>query len=80
LPADNIVELHGRRWNIDTNLRGLKQTVRLGHLRSLSAPMAAKELIAGVMAYNLVRTVRMAAAQLVGVDPRELSFSKCRSL
>jgi hypothetical protein len=35
--------------------------------------MVTKEPIAGVMAYNLVRTVQMAAAQLAGVDPRNHS-------
>jgi hypothetical protein len=80
LSADEIVELYGLRWNIETDLRSLKQTVRLGHLRSLSLQMVAKELIAGVTAYNLVRTVQMAAAQSAGVDPRELSFSKVQTV
>jgi len=80
LPVDEIVGLYGLRWNIETDLRSLKQTVRLGHLRSLSPQMVTKELITGVMAYNLVRTVQMAAAQLVGVDPRELSFSKVQTV
>ena len=80
LPAEEIVELYGLRWNIETDLRSLKQTVRLGHLRSLSPPMVAQELIAGVMAYNLVRTVQLAAAQLVGVDPRQLSFARVQTV
>ena len=80
LPADEIIELYGRRWNIETDLRSLKQTVRLGQLRSLSTAMVTKELIAGVMAYNLVRTVQMAAAQWVGIDPRDLSFSKVQAI
>jgi hypothetical protein len=75
LPADEIVKLYGLRWNIETDLRSLKQTVRLGHLRSQSKPMVTKELISGIIAYNLVRIVQMAAAQLAGVDTRELSFS-----
>ena len=80
LPADEIVALYGRRWNIETDLRSLKQTVRLGHLRSLSTQMVTKELITGVMAYNLVRTVQMAAAQWAAIDPRELSFSKVQTI
>lgn len=80
LPADEIVELYGRRWNIETDLRSLKQTVRLGQLRSLSTEMVTKELITGVMAYNLVRTVQMAAAQWVGIDPRDLSFSMVQAI
>jgi hypothetical protein len=80
LPADEIVKLYGLRWNIETDLRSLKQTVRLGHLHSLSTPMVTKELITGIMAYNLVRTVQTAAAQLVGVTPRELSFARVQTI
>lgn len=80
LPADEIVKLYGLRWNIETDLRTLKQTVRLGHLRSLSTQMVTKELLTGIMAYNLVRTVQIAAAQLVGIDPRELSFARVRTI
>lgn len=75
LSDDEIVELYGRRWNIETDLRSLKQTVRLTHLRCKSLPMVIKELITAVMAYNLVRTVQMAAARWAGIDPREWSFS-----
>jgi len=76
LPASEIVELYGRRWNIETDLRSLKQTLHLGQLRSKSTKMVAKELISGVMAYNLVRAVQIAAAQSAGLEPRELSFSQ----
>ena len=75
LSADEVVELYGRRWNIETDLRSLKQTVRLEHLRCKSLPMVTKELISAVMAYNLVRTVQMAAAKWAGIDARQLSFS-----
>lgn len=80
LPANEIVELYGRRWNIETDLRSLKQMVRWGQVRSLSTQMVTKELISGVMAYNLVRTVQLSAAQLAGIDPRQLSFSKVQTV
>lgn len=80
LSADKIVELYGRRWNIETDLRSLKQTVRLGHLRSQSTQITNKEILTGIMAYNLVRTVQLAAAQLAGIDPRDLSFSTVQTI
>jgi hypothetical protein len=76
LPADELVQLYGRRWNIETDLRSLKQTLHLGHLRCQSQDMVAKELIAGVMAYNLVRAVQIAAAKETGVEPRQMSFAQ----
>ncbi len=80
LPAEEIVEFYGLRWNIETDLRTLKQMVRLGHIRSLSTQTVTKEIISGIMAYNLVRAVQMAAAQLAGVDPRDLSFARVQAV
>jgi putative transposase len=73
--ADEIVILYGRRWNIETDLRSLKRTVRLHALKSRTVDMVAKELVVGVAAYNLVHTIMEAAAQKAGLEPRELSFS-----
>jgi len=73
--ADEIVILYGRRWNIETDLRSLKRTVRLHALKSRTVDMVAKELVLGVAAYNLVHTFMEAAAQKAGLEPRELSFS-----
>jgi hypothetical protein len=80
LTDEEIIELYGQRWNIETDLRTLKQTVRLGHIRSLSTPMVTKEIITGIMAYNLVRAVQMATAQMAGVDPRDLSFARVQAI
>ncbi len=74
-PADDIVTLYGCRWNIETDLRSLKRTVRLQTLSSKTPAMVAKELVVGVAAYNLVITFMEAAARLAGLEPRELSFS-----
>jgi transposase len=80
LPVEQIIELYGRRWNIETDLRSLKKEVRLRELRSKSPQMIAKEVIACVMAYNLIRTVQLAAAELVGIEPRQLSFSRVQAV
>jgi hypothetical protein len=74
-PVDQIVELYGRRWNIETDLRSLKRTVRLHHLMVKSDDMLEKELLMSVSAYNLVRTVMSVAARKSGIDPRQLSFA-----
>jgi putative transposase len=75
LPAEQIVELYGRRWNIETDLRSLKQTVRLQRITAHSADMMEKELLVAVMAYNLVRAMMFLAAQRANIDSRQLSFT-----
>jgi hypothetical protein len=80
LPVEEMIELYGKRWYIETDLRSLKQTVRLHMLTAQSPSMVAKELILGVCAYNLVRALMHTAAQQTGVDPRRLSFSRTRDV
>jgi putative transposase len=75
LPAEQIVELYARRWNIETDLRALKQTVRLQHLTAKTTDLMEKELGAAVSAYNLVRAVMVLAARRANLHPRQLSFT-----
>jgi hypothetical protein len=75
LPAEEVVELYGRRWNIETDLRSLKQTVRLQRISAHSADMMEKELLVAVMAYNLVRAIMFLAARRAKIDARQLSFT-----
>lgn len=74
-PAEEVVELYGRRWHIETDLRSLKQTVHLQRITVQSADMMEKELLAAVMAYNLVRAIMFLAAQRARIDARQLSFT-----
>jgi hypothetical protein len=80
LPAEEVVELYGRRWRIETDLRSLKQTVRLQRISAHSADMMEKELLVAVMAYNLVRAIMFQAAQRARIDPRQLSFTYARNI
>lgn len=80
LPPEEIAQLYGYRWNIETDLRSLKQTVHLHSLRTRSVAMVAKELVLAVAAYNLVRGTMCAAAHTAGIDPRQLSFSRVQDV
>ena len=80
LAVEQILELYGQRWNIETDLRSLKQTVDLKMLRCQSVDMVAKELVVAMVSYNLVRTVMNAAAQQNNLDPRRLSFSRSQDV
>jgi putative transposase len=75
LPTEDIVALYGRRWNIETDLRSLKRTVRLHHLSAKTMDMLEKELLMATSAYNFVRAVMCMAARRSRIDPRQLSFA-----
>ena len=80
LPVEQILELYGQRWNIETDLRSLKQTINLKMLRCHSVDMVAKELVLAITGYNLVRAIMNAAAEQQGLDPRRLSFSRSQDV
>lgn len=75
-----LLRLYGDRWDVETDLRSLKQTLRLQTLRCHSVDMVAKELVLSIAGYNLVRVVMQAAAEEHQTDPRRLSFSRCQDV
>ncbi len=75
-PAEQIVATYGQRWNVETDLRSLKRTLRLHHLTDKSPDMLEKELLMAVSAYNLVRAVMCLAARQTRTDARQLSFTQ----
>jgi hypothetical protein len=80
LGVEYILQLYGQRWDIETDLRSLKQTLNLQMLRCHSVDMVAKELVLAVVGYNLVRAVMNAAAEQHKLDPRRLSFSRSQDV
>lgn len=75
-PAGIVAELYAERWNIETDLKSLKNEVRLHTIEARSPDMVAKELYLAVAAYNLIRTVMAEAATQAGIESRRLSFSR----
>ncbi len=80
LTVQQLVQLYGQRWNVETDLRSLKRTVDLQVLRCRSVDMIAKELVLARVGYNLVRAVMNAAAEEFKLDPRRLSFSRSQDV
>jgi hypothetical protein len=80
LTVEQLVQLYGQRWNVETDLRSLKRTVDLQVLRCRSVDMIAKELVLAFVGYNLVRAVMNAAAEQYQLDPRRLSFSRSQDV
>src|SRR5205085_1958396 len=75
-PAEQILKLYGKRWNIETDLRTLKTQLRMDQLSSATPEMAAKEIEMAIAAYNLVRAVIALTAQQTGLAPRDYSFTR----
>jgi putative transposase len=77
---EQVIELYGKRWNIELDLRQLKGTLRLEELTCTSVEMVAKEIDVAMLAYNLVRAVMCLTAQKAGLEPRAISFTQVRNV
>ena len=73
--AQDIAELYGYRWNAELDIRCIKDTLQLDHVRCKSPAMVRKELWTTILAYNLIRSTAAAAALLHGCQPRQISFT-----
>mgnify|MGYP001826468796 CR=1 FL=1 len=73
-PKRELASLYQQRWSIETNLRHLKQTMKMDVLRSKTVEGVKKELYAYAIAYNLVRRHMLQAAAEQGVPLDRISF------
>jgi putative transposase len=73
--AEDIAQLYGFRWNSELDIRAIKQSLHLDHVRCKSPEMVRNELWTTLLGYNLVRTTAAAAALLHGRQPRQISFT-----
>ena len=73
-PAAELAQLYYERWQVEVNLRHLKQTLHLDVLRCKTVEGVHKEMCMMALAYNLVRLVMCAAARQQQVPPDRISF------
>jgi hypothetical protein len=73
-PKSALKALYRRRWNVELDLRNIKTTLGMEHLRCKTPEMALKELWVYLLAYNLIRLLMAQAAFLADQIPRQLSF------
>lgn len=73
-PASELANLYGQRWQVETNLRHLKQTMHLDVLRTKTVRGIQKELAMFALVYNLVRLVMQSAADRQHVPVERISF------
>lgn len=74
-PAEELAALYRERWHCELDLRSLKSSLQMGHLRCKTPEMVAKEIWMHLLAYNLIREAAAAAARRHDAVPRRLSFT-----
>lgn len=72
---EDIAQLYGFRWNAELDIRSIKQSLNLAHVRCKSPEMVRREWWATLLGYNLIRTTAAAAATLHDQQPRHISFT-----
>ena len=74
-PKEDVAELYGYRWNAELDIRDIKRTLGLDHVRCKTPDMVRRELWVTLLAYNLVRKLIATAAALHRKQPRQLGFT-----
>jgi len=73
-PAQEIIALYARRWRLELCFRDIKSTMGMEFLRCKSPAMAEKELLAYLIAHNLVRCLMAEAIAQTHVELERMSF------
>ncbi len=73
-PASALSKLYGSRWQIEVNLRNLKQTLGMDVLKSRSVAGVRKELLVFALVYNLVCAAMCDAAAATRLAVLRISF------
>src|SRR6266851_4331948 len=73
-PAQELAGLYARRWRLELCLRDLKTTMGMEQLRCKTPDMVEKELLAYLVAHNLIRCVIAEAVARYSVDLERVSF------
>jgi hypothetical protein len=73
-PADLIRQIYLRRWQVEIHFAQIKTLLQLEVLRTRSPEMIEKELLIGLIAYNLVRALMQRSAHHYHVPIERLSF------
>ena len=74
ISADDLSELYRARWNIELDLRALKESMQMDVLRCKTPELVRKELWTHLLGYNLIRTMIAQAALKHDINPRTISF------
>ncbi|HCF28034.1 MAG TPA: IS4 family transposase, partial [Cyanobacteria bacterium UBA11049] len=73
-----IVELYGKRWDVELDLRHLKTSLGMDVLRCKTPSMVRKEIYVYLLAYNLLRSLMRSAGTTYDTPPLRLSLQGTR--
>jgi hypothetical protein len=74
IPKADLKALYKKRWNVEVDLRNIKNTLGMGVLRCKTPAMNEKEIWVYFLAYNLIRLLMVQASLHTHLLPRQLSF------
>lgn len=74
-PADELIDLYLRRWNVELDFRTLKTHYGLSQLSGQSADVVCKEIWSTLLAHNCVAAIMVES----GAEPRKVSHTRVRS-
>jgi hypothetical protein len=70
IDGKQIGDLYERRWEGEVDIRSIKCTMQMDILRCKTPDMVHKEIWTHLLAYNLLRTVMVVAANENDIEPR----------
>jgi hypothetical protein len=73
-PREQVAELYGLRWSVETHFAEIKTTLRMRRVKSQTPGGVRKELAVYCLVYNLVRAILLRAAAKQGTTPDRVSF------
>ena len=76
----SLGELYKRRWQVELDIRQIKEVMGMNVLSCKTPDMIDKEIWVYLLGYNLIRLLMAQAANLANTYPRELSFKHCLQL
>jgi len=74
-PKEEIAALFGCRWNVELDIRSIKQNLHLDHVLCKKPAMVLVHLWVTLLAYNLIRTLIATAAAIHDKQPRQVGFT-----
>ena len=76
-PKPALKALYQCRWQVELDIRHIKETLGMNTLSCTSPDMAVKELWVYLLAYHLIRLMMAQSALLADIQPRTISFKHC---
>lgn len=77
---NELKQLYKSRWNIELDIRHIKDSMGMEVLGCKTPEMAIKEMWVYFLAYNLIRFLMIKSALLADINPQTISFKHCMQL